>query len=143
MSNKRLETKYIVVHSSQTTPEENLNAKDIDTIHRKKGFLSCGYHFIILRDGTVEEGRGLEISGLHVEAKEDISNANSIGICLIGGKSLTGEPDCNFTLAQFKALNGLLNDVQSIYNKALVIGHRDMADTPCPNFEISELGKFV
>ena len=87
MSNKRLETKYIVVHSSQTTPEENLNARDMDAIHRKKGFFSCGYHKIICRDGTVEDGRDIDISGLHVESKEDVSNANSIGICLIGGKS--------------------------------------------------------
>ena len=68
---------------------------------------------------------------------------NSIGICLIGGKSLTGEPDCNFTLAQFRALNELLVELQSQYDKVLVIGHRDVSDTSCPNFEISELGKFV
>ena len=143
MSNKRLKTSYIVIHSSQTTPEQNINAKDLDTMHRKKGLLSCGYHKIICRDGTVEDGRDIEVSGLHVEAKEDISNANSLGICLIGGKSLIGEPDCNFTLAQFKALNSLLKELQSLYSKVLVIGHRDVADTPCPNFEISELGKFV
>ena len=137
MSNKRLKTSYIVVHSSQTTPEENLNARDMEVKHRKEGYLCCGYHKIICRDGAVENGRDIEISGLHVESKEDVSNANSIGICLIGGKSLKGVPDCNFTLAQFKALNGLLKELQSLYNKVLVIGHRDVADTPCPNFEIS------
>ena len=35
MSNKRLSTKFIVVHSSQTIPEEDLSAKDVDAIHRK------------------------------------------------------------------------------------------------------------
>ena len=53
MSNQRLETKFIVVHSSQTTPEEDLSAKDIDTLHRKDGLLQNGYHKIIKRDGTI------------------------------------------------------------------------------------------
>ena len=143
MSNKRLDTKFIVVHSSQTTPEQNLSALDIEIMHRKDGLLSIGYHKIIRRDGLIEDGRDIDTCGVHVEARGDVSNQNSIGICLIGGKSVTGKPDCNFTLPQFIALNGLIVELQSQYDKILVIGHRDVADTSCPNFEISELGKFV
>ena len=143
MSNKRLTTEFIVVHSSQTTPEQNLTAKDMEEMHRKDGLFGIGYHKIITRDGTIEDGRDIDTAGIHVEAKGKVSNANSIGICLIGGLSIKGEPDCNFTLAQFRALNSLLVELQSQYDKILVIGHRDVADTSCPNFEISELGKFV
>ena len=143
MSNKRLSTKFIVVHSSQTVPVEDLSAKDVDAIHRKDGLLSIGYHKIIKRDGSIEDGRDIDTCGVHVDAKGDISNQNSIGICLIGGKSPNGELDCNYTLAQFAALNGLLVELQSLYDKVKVIGHRDVADTACPNFDISELGKFV
>ena len=91
MSNKRLSTKFIVVHSSQTIPEEDLSAKDVDAIHRKDGLLSIGYHKIIKRDGSIEDGRDIDTCGVHVDAKGDISNQNSIGICLIGGKSPNGE----------------------------------------------------
>ena len=139
MSNKRLDTKYIVIHSSQTTPEENLNARDMEVKHRKEGYLCCGYHKIITREGNVEDGRDIEIAGLHVEAKNDISNANSIGICLIGGKSKDGEPDCNFTFKQYAALIGLVKELKSIYKQLIVMSHRDVADTPCPNFDVSEL----
>ncbi len=142
MSNQRLETKFIVVHSSQTTPEEDLSAKDIDTLHRKDGLLQNGYHKIIKRDGTIEEGRDITLCGVHVEELGQVSNRNSIGVCLIGGKNHRGEPDCNFTLAQFKAVHELLVELQSQYDKVLVIGHRDVTGTTCPNFEISELGKF-
>jgi len=45
-------------------------------------------------------------------------------------------------LAQFKAVHELLVELQSQYDKVLVIGHRDVTGTTCPNFEISELGKF-
>tara|TARA_Y100001954_G_C15540032_1_gene468540 strand:+ start:270 stop:701 length:432 start_codon:yes stop_codon:yes gene_type:complete len=141
MSNKRLETKFIVIHSSQTTPEQNLSALDIEIMHRKDGLLSIGYHKIIRRDGLIEDGRDIDTCGVHVEARGDVSNQNSIGICLIGGKSVTGKPDCNFTLPQFIALNGLIVELQSQYAKILLIGHRDVADTSCPNFEISELVK--
>lgn len=139
MTNKRVETKYIVIHSSLTTPSEKLTARDMDRIHRKKGLLSCGYHKIITREGKVEDGRNIEISGLHIEPKDDINNANSIGICLIGGKSMNGEPDCNFTFKQFEALIGVVKELKSIYKQSLVIGHRDVADTPCPNFSVKEL----
>lgn len=143
MSNKRLSTKFIVVHSSQTTPEENLSAKDVDTIHRKDGLLNIGFHKIIKRDGSIENGRDIDTCGVHVETKGDVSNQNSIGVCLIGGKDLKGKLDCNYTLAQFNALNGLLVELQSQYGKVLIVGHRDVADTSCPNFEISELVKIV
>ena len=143
MSNKRIKTDFIVVHSSQTTPEQNLTAEDIPAMHRKEGLLNIGFHKIITREGKVEDGRHIDIAGIHVDAKGDVSNANSIGICLIGGLSIKGEPDCNFTLAQFTSLNELLVELQSEYGNVLVIGHRDVADTSCPNFEISELGKFV
>ena len=142
MSNQRLETRFIVVHSSKTTPEEDLSANDIDVIHRKDGLLNIGYHFVIRRDGTVEDGRDINLCGVHVEEMGQVSNRNSIGVCLIGGKNHRGEPDCNFTLAQFKAVHELLVELQSQYDKVLVIGHRDVIDTTCPNFEISELGKF-
>ena len=139
MSNKRTETKYIVIHSSLTTPLEKLTSRDIDAKHRKEGLLSCGYHKIITREGKIEDGRDITISGLHIEPKDDINNANSIGICLIGGKSTNGEPDCNFTFKQYEALIRLVKELKSKYKQSLVIGHRDVADTPCPNFSIQEL----
>lgn len=143
MSNKRLSTEFIVVHSSQTIPEEDLSAKDVDAIHRKDGLLNIGFHKIIKRDGTIENGRDIDTCGIHVDAKGNVSNQNSIGICLIGGKSPKGELDCNYTLAQFNALVGLLVELQNFYDKVKVISHRDVADTSCPNFEISTLGQFV
>ena len=36
MSNIRKETKYIVVHSSNTNPKQNLDVKDLDKQHRKR-----------------------------------------------------------------------------------------------------------
>ena len=46
MSNLRTETKYIVIHSSESSPKEDFDVKDIDTQHRKDGLFSCAFHKI-------------------------------------------------------------------------------------------------
>ena len=53
----RQETKYIVIHCSQTRPSQKWGAKEIDRIHREKGWLKIGYHTVIKRDGIIEQGR--------------------------------------------------------------------------------------
>ena len=65
MNNKRKETKYIVIHSSESSPKEDFDVKDIDTQHRKDGLFSCAFHKIIKRDGTIQDGRDIQIAGAH------------------------------------------------------------------------------
>ena len=55
MSNIRKETKYIVIHSSETNPTQNYAVKDIDIQHRKEGLLSCAFHKVITRKGEVHD----------------------------------------------------------------------------------------
>ena len=88
MSNIRKETKYIVVHSSETNPTQNFDAKDIDLQHRKEGLFSCAFHKVITRKGEVQDGRDIQIAGAHVDSSVKLSNKNSIGICLIGVSEL-------------------------------------------------------
>ena len=88
MSNERKETKYIVVHSSESTPKDDFDVNDIDTQHRKDGLFSCAFHKIIKRDGTIQDGRDIKIAGAHIaDGSLKLSNKNSIGICLVGGKT--------------------------------------------------------
>ena len=78
MSNIRKETKYIVVHSSNTNPKQNLDVKDLDKQHRKEGLFSCAFHKIIKRDGSIQDGRDIMIAGAHIETDVNLSNKNSI-----------------------------------------------------------------
>ena len=64
---------------------------------------------------------------------------NSIGICLIGGQSIDGTPDCNFTFKQYGALIELIRDLKKDYKEVTIVGHRDMADSLSPHFNVSEL----
>jgi len=96
-----------------------------------------GYHFVIKTDGTVEKGRDGDAIGAHVEGH----NANSVGICMVGGVDAndpTGKPVNNFTEAQFVALEVLLRRLRMDYPKATIQGHRDFPNVAkaCPSFNV-------
>ena len=61
----REETKYIVIHCSQTRPSQDIGAKDIDRWHRERGWLKIGYAKVIRRNGEVELGRSNRDTGAH------------------------------------------------------------------------------
>lgn len=114
---------YIVIHCSATKEGENFSAKDIDRWHRKRGYRSIGYHYVIRLDGTLESGRPEEQVGAHVKGY----NARSIGVCYIGGLSRTAEPKDTRTDAQKSMLRWLVEKLKQKYPKAQVVGHRDLS----------------
>ena len=135
---KRTKTDYIVVHCSATGPKQNIGAAEIDKWHRSKGWACIGYHFVIKRDGTVEDGRDQEVIGAHVENH----NFNSVGICMIGGvdaNDITKAAN-NFTPAQFERLKSLLTALKQDYPKAKIQGHRDFPGVKkaCPSFSVAD-----
>lgn len=114
----------------------DIGKEEIDRGHRNRGWLSIGYHYVIRRDGTIEEGRPEEQAGAHAKGH----NYHSIGICLVGGLSDSkGEPEDNFTEAQYAALRDLVDRLQVKYMGAKVLGHRDLPNVKkdCPCFEVS------
>lgn len=125
---------YIIVHCAYTPPSMDIGRDDIDRWHREKGWMGIGYHAVIRRDGTVENGRPLYKQGAHVRAM----NAKSKGICLIGGMnaSKTG-PEVNYTDAQLFSLKELIDDWRfNHYPAAKIAGHTDFdKGKTCPNFD--------
>ena len=97
----RTETKYIIIHSSQTPPSKNLDVKDMNKLHRQKGFLNVVHHLIIKRDGSVETGRHLEEVGAHTEGYNDTSvfprssSVNAERIHFAGGKYSSSSVTCD------------------------------------------------
>lgn len=114
----------LVVHCSDTGNE--LTAIDIHKMHLDFGWDGIGYHKIILRDGTIENGRPEYWIGAHVKGK----NKKSLGVCLIGRDK--------FTNKQFSSLKIILNKWKLKYPKAKIVGHCDTGDTlkTCPNFDV-------
>lgn len=127
------DVKYLIVHCSYTPESMDIGKSDIDRWHREKGWMMIGYHKVIKRDGTVEDGRPLSKSGAHVRGM----NRTSIGICLIGGMNRAKDgPEINYTDEQMKSLRSLLDDLSKDYPKAKVRGHTDFdKGKTCPNFD--------
>ena len=135
----------IVVHCSATPPKMDIGANEIRGWHvNGNGWRDIGYNYVIRRDGSLENGRDLNKDG---DPRDETGahargfNARSIGICLVGGTGEKGEPEANFTINQFLALDNivriLMRDNKDITS---VVGHRDIdPKKDCPCFNVQEL----
>lgn len=122
----------IIIHCSATPPNMDIGAATIDQWHKERGFNQIGYHFVIKRDGEIEDGRPLELVGAHVKGY----NTGSIGICLIGGVDKTMTAEDNFTDSQWRSLRNLLKICKADYKKATIHGHNEYAAKACPSFNV-------
>lgn len=128
----RASTDFIMLHCSATKPSMNIGVREIRQWHKEMGWLDVGYHFIIKRDGTVEEGRPQNVIGSHVKGY----NHNSVGVCCVGGIDDSGKFQSNFTEAQNASLKSLVAKLREDYPKASVHGHHDFAAKACPSFAV-------
>lgn len=124
----------IIIHCSATPQGVDYTVADIDRWHRQRGFNKIGYHYVIYRDGSIHPGRPVEEIGAHCRGH----NANSIGVCYIGGLDAdTFEPTDTRTPQQRQALRELVSKLKEQYPEATVHGHNEFADKACPCFRVS------
>ena len=122
----------LIVHCAATPEGKHFTAADIDSWHRQRGFAGIGYHYVVLLDGTVEKGRPEERAGAHCLGH----NAESIGVCYIGGCAADGvTPKDTRTTRQRESLSALLAGLLKRFPGAKVRGHRDFAAKACPSFD--------
>jgi N-acetyl-anhydromuramyl-L-alanine amidase AmpD len=133
------EVQHLVVHCSATSPKQDIGAKEIDRMHRQKGWRRIGYHYVIRRDGKIEPGRPQAEIGAHVEGH----NENSLGICLVGGVTRLGKSEDNFTEDQLHSLAVLLQGLKHTFPQAEILGHRDFPKVAkdCPCFDVRDWWK--
>lgn len=129
----------IILHCSATPENKNFTVEDITKWHKAKGWDGCGYHYVIHLDGTIHNGRPIEKVGAHCLGH----NANSIGICYIGGVDKNGKPKDTRTDAQKKALIILVHELLVKYNLKLfqVRCHYEYAAKACPSFKLEDFKK--
>jgi len=109
----------------------------IDRYHRSKGWKGVGYHFVIMPNGLIFVGRGLNEVGAHTVGQ----NERMIGVCLFGNfdDEVIEEP-------QWVSMKYLLSFL--LYRFDLkpndLFFHRQFADKTCPGrrLEISDI-RFV
>ena len=124
----------IVIHCSAVRPDQTSSAAQIDTWHRRDNHwkYGIGYHYVIRRNGAIEQGRPEYMVGAHCLHH----NAHSIGVCYEGGLDIRGQPDDTRTPAQKAAMRQLLEDLHRRYLRAVILGHNDLDPTrDCPGYK--------
>lgn len=125
----------IIVHCAATPEGKDFTVADIDRWHKAKGWKCIGYHFVIYRDGSVHEGRPIDMIGAHCKG----FNSHSIGICYIGGCTADGKHAKDTRTPEQKlALRQLLEKLHSKYPNASIHGHNEFANKACPCFSMNE-----
>lgn len=116
-------TDLIVVHHTASDP--NITVDDIHQMHLNNGWSGIGYHLVIYPDGSVHQGRPIEMIGAHCQGY----NSRSIGVNLTGNFE-----EIQPTQAQVDALVALLSDLMHDYNvpPEQVTGHNAWNATACP-----------
>jgi len=124
----------IIVHCTATPEGRDVDVKEVRRWHvDERGWRDVGYHFLVRLDGTIEEGRPIEMTGAHTKGH----NWDSIGIAYVGGMSSDGEqsqPKDTRTDAQKDALVDLICQLHDCYG-GTVYGHRDFSSKACPSFD--------
>lgn len=151
----RKRTDFIVVHCSATDDGMDIGATEIGIWHRRQGWTGIGYHFVIRRDGKIEKGRDLMAVGAHAGGHQkttagehaDLYNEISVGVCMVGGVEADDAMKArdNFTPEQWAALKALTEVLLTMWPRAKVIGHREIAVIPkaCPSFDVQAWKKRV
>ena len=124
----RFVTDCVVVHHIGMANNDDVSAETVHQWHLNNGWSGIGYHFLIRKDGSIEEGRPLGTVGAHVYGE----NRHTIGINLVGNFE-----NASPTEAQKISAAHLIASLCTVYQldpvwESTVKGHRDFNATACP-----------
>ncbi len=113
--------KQIVVHHSAM---DGFTAFDYAKWHIGQGWPGIGYHYVIEKDGNVNQTNELDTISYHTKGH----NTTSIGISVSGNLSNHAP-----SKEQMDALIRLIKELkQKLGGHLIVRGHRELAATECP-----------
>lgn len=124
----------IIVHCTASVEGKNFTVEDVRRWHLARGFSDIGYHYLIYLDGSIHNGRNVDVSGAHTAGY----NAHSIGVCYVGGLDKNNKPKDTRTPEQKTSLLSLLKQLKNLYPKATIHGHYEFANKACPCFNPKE-----
>lgn len=121
--------KYIVLHHAESL---SCTIQDIHSWHLANGWLGCGYHYFVRKDGSIYRGRPENAQGAHCPSM----NTQSIGICAEGSYTTEIMPT-----VQKQAIITLCQDICSRYSIVEIGGHKNYYSTTCPggNYPLTEI----
>lgn len=123
----RSSTDQIVIHHTGNPKDDDCSAWELNESHKAQGWACIGYHYVIRKDGTIEEGRPHWTVGAHAYGE----NSHTIGIHVCGNFE-----NAELTAPQIEALSMLVGKLCEDYGLPVtdkyVVGHCDLMATACP-----------
>lgn len=135
---KQLLTRIVVHHTNNDSPVSAVESKQ-----KSKGYAALGYHFFVAKNGSVFEGRPLEVMGSHAGTGKTSGPTNdpdwgSIGIVMQGDYHSADNwvYDSEIPAVQLTALENLIVGLRGTYPIQELLMHRDVerggTPTVCP-----------
>jgi N-acetyl-anhydromuramyl-L-alanine amidase AmpD len=126
-----LETRYktdmIVIHHTGRN-DIDASAQQIHGWHiNQQGWAGIGYHYVIRKNGTIEQGRPHWTVGAHAYGE----NSHTIGIHL-SGDFMEAKPTGDQIESVAMLLANLCTDYGLPIDREHIVGHRDLMATSCP-----------
>lgn len=126
----------IIVHCTATPEGRVETVESIRNMHKSQGWADIGYHYVVYLDGSIHNGRNVDIIGAHCYGY----NANSIGVVYVGGCDKKMKAKDTRTEKQKESLVKLLKDLRKLYPTAKIYGHKDLdkKGKDCPSFDATK-----
>jgi len=115
--------KGIVLHN---TGAAKSSAKGIHAYHKSIGWAGIGYNFLVMKDGTIHEGRGEHLAGAHAMGV----NSRTFGVAFEGNY----DREKTMPAAQYEAGLRLIKWLEACHRGMYLVGHRQVPgnSTSCP-----------
>lgn len=123
----RTKTDQIVIHHTGNPTDDDLSTAAIHASHRAKGWTCIGYHYVIRKNGVIEEGRPHWTVGAHAYG----DNGHTIGIHVCGNFE-EAEPTDEQIESTAMLLANLCTDYGLPIDRDHIVGHRELMSTACP-----------
>lgn len=116
----------VYVHHGESSTSDVSTWKGYRAYHLSKGWADIGYNYGVLADGTILEGRRVDV----VPAAQAPYNTKGLAICLVGSGD-SGSP--HVTSAALRSIAQITLSVLPHRGSPITIkGHRDVNPTRCP-----------
>ena len=122
----REQTDAIVVHHIGNT-DADVSAETVHSWHQNQGWSGIGYHYLIRKDGTIEQGRPRDTVGAHCYGE----NWHTVGINIVGNFE-ESQPMAAQMESAGRLLSALCINYGLVPGDDTIFGHRDFNDTACP-----------
>lgn len=131
-----MEINALVIHHSASS--RVVEAAEIRQWHLDKGWDDVGYHWLIEEDGTIVQGRPMNVMGAHARGR----NSDTVGLCIIGDNTNTNQ---TWTACQLHSAATLMDAIRLLIPGIEIVGHRDIMDpghTVCPGVDVATTWPF-